>query len=976
MNEALKKAACVAALSVISAGGWWSAGAANVVGATGGGSVNGPAVPGYVARATLMQGDANVRGAFDQYNEALRLFPTADEAEKARIMSALAAMSVPGCDAMGLLERFLKDYPASAWRSRALLAVADVLFDNGEYAAALKAYGNVPEGALDPALEEDAMYRRAYCLLKFAEYDKAASIYNRLMDTPAYANDARFYSGYIAYARGDYDRASELFGKVRRMGMPSVMADYYLAQINYMASRYKEAAAMAQALLAYDGVEPEFAAEAKRIAGESLYNTGNRSAALPMLREYVGMVAEPQPSALYLLGVEDYESGDYRSAIERLAPVSSSDNAMGQSACLYMGQSYLQLDNNNAATMALDKAARMTYDSKVQETAFYNLAVARMQGGKVPFGSGVSLFEEFLTRYPDSRYATEVADYVVAGYMTDNNYAAALAAIEKISHPDKAVLAAKQKVLYGLGARELQSGDARAALRHLQEAASMTDFDRAVAAEATLWAGECQYKLGDYAGAVKSYNSYLRQSEGSKQNRAMAYYDLGYARFARKEFAEARSDFHKFIASVPAGTNKHLLADAYNRLADSRYYTSDFAGAADDYGRAYEIDPASGDYPMYQQGLMQGLRRDHAGKIETLNELVSRFPASALVPSALLEMAESYVELDRTDRAIETYTTLVGRYPNTAQGRQGQLLLAITYLNAGNRTQAMSHYKRVIERYPSSDEARVAADDLKQLYADEGRVGDYAEFINAVPDAPKPETSELARLTLLSAEKAVEAGRYADALAHAVEVIEKYPDSPQAVAALAIKADVEFRSGKSTDALASYAALEERASEAVDVNAARMGIMRVSRDMGDNRRAIETADMLLASSALGASGKREVTYTKALALADTDRENEAMELWEALAEDIDDIYGTKSAFNIAERHSAAGRDKKALDAVNRLIEANPPHDYWLARGFILLSDLLRRKGDTFEADEYLRSLRENYPGTEADIFRMIDERLK
>ena len=169
-----------------------------------------------------------------------------------------------------------------------------------------------------------------------------------------------------------------------------------------------------------------------------------------------------------------------------------------------------------------------------------------------------------------------------------------------------------------------------------------------------------------------------------------------------------------------------------------RSYTSDFAGAADNYARAYETDPASGDYPMYQQGLMQGLRRDHEGKIETLREMTGRFPASALVPSALLEMAESYGELGRTDRAIETYTSLVSRYPNTAQGRQGQLLLAITYLNAGDRSQAMAHYRRVVERYPSSDEARVAADDLKQLYADEGRVADYVDFINTVPDAPKP----------------------------------------------------------------------------------------------------------------------------------------------------------------------------------------------------------------------------------------------
>lgn len=971
MKEIMKRAARVAVISVIGA----VAAPAQTPEAVSAGSLNGTEAPGYISRGVTMLGDANVRGALDQLDEALRLYPTAGENEKTCLAAAIAAMSVPGEDAAARLEAFLRDYPASPLCARALLALADVWFDRGEYAAALEAYGRIPAG-LDPSLAEDADYRRAYCLLKFADYRRASAIYSQLEQSPVYGNAARFYQGYIAYAEGNYSRAAELFAGVHRQGMPTAMADYYLAQMHYMAGRSREAAATAQALLARTDVEPQFAAEARRIAGESLYALGDTGKGLALLNEYVASTADPQPSALYLLGVDDYENGLYRQAIDRLSHVSDQDNAMGQSACLHIGQSYLKLDNNNAATLALEKASRMAHDRNVQETAFYNLAVARMQGGRVPFGSSVSLFEEFLTRYPESEYVPEVAGYLVTGYMTDNNYAAALAAIDKVKNPGRDVLSARQKVLYSLGARELQGGDAGKALPHLQEAASMTGYDRDIAAEATLWTGECRYKLGDYTGAVKAYNSYLQQNHGDSRNRAIAYYDLGYARFARKEFKDARADFARFIRDTGKGTNRHLLADAYNRMADAQYYTSDFAGAAENYARAYETDPASGDYPMYQQGLMQGLRRDHEGKIATLIDMAGKFPASALVPSALLEMAESYGELGRTDRAIETYTSLVSRYPNTAQGRQGQLLLAITYLNAGNRRQAMEHYRRVISRYPSSDEARVATDDLKQLYADEGRVGDYVAFINTVPDAPKPETAELARLTLTGAEKAIEEGRDSEAIAQASEVIAKYPDSPQAVDALAIKADAEYRAGKAADALVSYTALEERASEASDVNAARMGIMRVCRDMGENERAIETADRLLASSALGASGKREVTYVKALALADTGHGTEALELWETLAADIDDIYGTKSAFNIAEHYAGAGNDKKALEAVNRLIEANPPHDYWLARGFILLSDLLRRKGDKFEADEYLRSLRENYPGTEADIFRMIDERLE
>ena len=109
--------------------------------------------------------------------------------------------------------------------------------------------------------------------------------------------------------------------------------------------------------------------------------------------------------------------------------------------------------------------------------------------------------------------------------------------------------------------------------------------------------------------------------------------------------------------------------------------------------------------------------------------------------------------------------------------------------------------------------------------------------------------------------------------------------------------------------------------------------------------------------------------------ADLGRGDEAVAIWSELAADTDDLTGTKSAYYLARYHYDTKNTDKALEEINRLIDANPPHDYWLARGFILLSDILRRKGSDFEADEYLRSLRENYPGSETDIFQMIDSRL-
>ncbi len=963
---------------------------------------------GYFERATAMFETGNYAGCLDQMTEALRLDKDASFAEDARFYIALSAARQGRPDALSLLEQFTRDYPASPRRGIVTMATGDIFYDRGDVTTALHHYLSVDPSTLDGIRSEDYRYRLAYCRLMKNDRDDAGRLYRTLETTRRYGNDAMFYLGYIDYADGNYDEALARFRKVvPETSGPTSMTDFYLGQIYYMRRDYDKALTTSRRLLSLDGIGSEFRAEAARVAGESCYSLDRPDEAVTLLKQYVSLTDSPLPSALYVLGLSEYRTGDYLRAIDDLTPVTKQDNAMGQSAYLLIGQSYLREGNYNAALMALDKAYRMTFDEQIRETALYNYAVAKMQGGKIPFGSSVATFETFLRRYPDSRYAAEVQQYIVNGYMTDNNYEAALASINNIARPTDAVLDAKQQIAYTLGTRDLASGNTVGALNRFREAKALGKRNQAIERECDLWIGECLYKEGKYDQAAKSYRDYLKGPR-TLPNRPLANYDLGYALFGEKKFDEAYSSFDSFITN-PGNASSLMRADALNRMGDCLYYESSFDRAEKLYDRAYEADRQAGDYALFQKAIMKGLRRQHRAKIDGLDDMIARFPSSGLYPSALLEMADAWQELNDPRNAIATYNRLVENFPETAQGRQGRLLLAIAWLNDGNKAKAVETYREVITNYPSSDEAATAADDLKRIYADNGNLAEFVSFMKSVPNAPSVDPSEIEEMSFESASRTFEKtgettrleaylkdypdgrhvaeallslerrsskeGKAEQTLQHASRIVTDYPHSPGAEEAYLLKAGAENDLDMTRTAMQTYAELETRASSSRALNAARLGIVRTALDLEEAETALTAADRLLSSTTIGSSDRDEVNFSRALALEQLNRFDQAEEVWNELAADPHQLYGAKAAFYLARHYYDNGDMKKSREAVERLVNANPPHIYWLARGFILLSDINRNEGNTFEADEYLKSLRENYPGTEPDIFLMIDQRL-
>ena len=379
---------------------------------------NSPAAPGYIDRGRTMLADLNCLGANQQTQQALRLDASQSQTEEAEYIQALAALHDGNKQAPRLLAEWIDRYPESPRRLNAVMAIGDYYFGNGRYGEALNYYTEVPYGALDQATDDDLIYRTAYCHLLLADYAKAESLFNRLATggRDPYANAARFYLGYMAYRDGEYEKALSLLQAPGRSGDPELApaAWAYMSQIYYTLGDNEKALAEGRKVLASNATA--FHPEANRVCGEALYALGRTQEAIPLLWLYADAVEEPDPTALYILGTDEYGKGEYKNCISLLRRVVSADiqtdathrqdlGAMQQSAWLYLGQAYAATGKTDNALMAFDSARRGEYDPQVAETAFYNYAVATVDGGRAPFGSSVRTLEEFLSKYPRSTYA-------------------------------------------------------------------------------------------------------------------------------------------------------------------------------------------------------------------------------------------------------------------------------------------------------------------------------------------------------------------------------------------------------------------------------------------------------------------------------------------------------------------------------------------------------------------------------------------
>lgn len=941
----------------------------------------------------------------------IRQEPNASLREEAEYMLVCSAYELKDKNSITLLRNYLEQYPDTPYANRIYALLAAGYFYEEKYDEALALFNSAQLDLLGNEERDDMTYLLATCYLKTGNVKEAAIWFETLKaSSKKYDNDCAYYISYIRYTQKRYDEALKGFLPLQDNPKYKALVPYYIAEIYAIRKNYDKAEIVAQNYLsAYP--QNEHAAEMYRILGDASYHFRKYHEAINAFESYLERDASPRRDALYMLGLSYFQTGVYSKAAETLGEVTGSNDALTQNAYLHMGLSYLQLAEKNKARMAFEQAAASNADMKIKEQAAYNYALCIHETSYSAFGESVTVFEKFLNEFPNSQYTEMVSNYLVEVYLNTRSYEAALKSIERIAHPGTRIMEAKQKILFQLGTQAFANASFEQAIGYFNQSVAIGQYNRQTKADALYWRGESYYRLNRMTEAARNFREYLQLTEQTNNEMyALANYNLGYTAFHQKDYAQARNWFLKYI-QLEKGENRTALADAYNRIGDCFLNERNFDEAKHYYAQAESMNASSGDYSFYQLALVSGLQKDYSGKITLLNRLAGKYPTSPYVINALYEKGRSYVLMNNNNQAIASFKELLSRYPESPISRKAAAEIGLLYYQDGNYDQAIDAYKLVINKYPGSDEARLAMLDLKSLYVDMNRIDEFAALAASMPGNIRFDASEQDSLTYIAAEKIYGRGRIEEAknsfnkylqtfpegsfslnahyylcligkeqknydmiLLHSGKLLE-YPDNPFSEEALIMRAEVQFNLQQFADALASYKMLKEKATTADRRLLAETGMLRCAHLIKDDAETIHAATALLAEAKLTPELANEALYYRAKSYMNQKADKKALADLQTLAKDTRNLYGAEAKYLVAQQYYTAGEYAAAEKELLDYIERSTPHAYWLARSFVLLSDVYMAMDKKLDARQYLLSLQQNYHAND-DIEGMIESRLE
>ncbi|WP_299556130.1 tetratricopeptide repeat protein [Seonamhaeicola sp.] len=934
-----------------------------------------------------------------QYLAAQSLFGSVKKTAKEEILQSNCAYYIANCavrlnqqNADRLVENFVKDYPTSTKRNTAYVDVADYYFENSKYAHARKWYSKVNEEALARNEKEKFYFNNGYSAFSTRQYREAKKYLSRVESSPEYGSQAKYYIGFMAYEGDDYDKANEYFDQVSDQERYKEKLSYYQADLNFKLGNFEKAIELAKERLPVS--DEDEVSELSKIIGESYFNLEEYAAAIPYLTAYKGKKGRRERTAkwnntdFYQLGYAHYKQGDYEKAISEFNKIIGGNNGIAQNAYYHLGESYIHLDKKQEALNAFRYASQMDFDLKIQEDAWLNYAKISYEIGN-PYQSAPQVLAGYLEKYPKTPYKEEIETLLIDSYITSKNYKEALKLLEdKKSFENKV---AYQKVAFYRGI-ELYNENQYLEAESLFDQSLKEPRDDRYTARATFWKAEADYNLTNYEDALVGFKQFRQTSSNTPETENLDY-NLAYTYFKLKNYGKATEHFNRFISTKK--DDKVRLNDAYLRLGDGHFVTSNYSNAIKAYNSAIKLSEIDSDYPAFQKAISVGYLGQSSKKIKELEQFIVDYPKSKLRDDALYELGNSYVKANETDKAMQAYNKLNSEYKMSSFVPKSLLRQGLVYYNGNENERALTKFKKVAGTYPGTPEAVQAVSTAKLIYIDLGRVDDYANWVRTL-DYVEVTDAELDNASYEAAEKQYLDGNTDRAIRQFNSYVSEFPNGLHILQAHFYLGQLYYKKGLVANAAPHYKyivetsqneyteealsrlsqyyleekswnnaipilqRLEEEANFPQNVVFAQSNLMKANYQLENYEAAVSYAEKVLASSKIDNKIKSDAYIIIARSAIKTGDEDKAKSAFAQVEKVATGETAAEALYYNAYFKNKEGKYQASNNAVQKLAKDFSGYKYYSAKGLVLMAKNFYALNDAFQATYILESVIENF----------------
>ena len=940
----------------------------------------------------------------EKYPAAIRLFDSfVRNGDKSNLIlvadaeyySSIAALKLFNPDAEYRMMMFIYSHPESPRINDARLELGNYFYQNKNYRKAAVYYETVNRQELKSDKLTEYFFRFGYSLYIKGDQSRALLMFSEIKDIDTeYTPPAVYYFSQIAYEQKMYQTALEGFMRLKEDETFGGVVPFYIVQILYLQKDYDGILSMAPDLLKSAGKTR--AVELYRFIGDAYYSKENYKEALPYLEKYSTGAKASGREDKYELGYCYYKTGDLDKAINIFIEIGAKGDLLSQNIWNILGDCYMQKGDKSRARLAFGEASVLNFDKKIKEESLYNYAKLTYETAYAPFGEAIAAFQEYIDLYPGSKRIQEVYDYLVGTLMQIKNYNAALTALDKIGNKDSRLEEAYQKVAFFRGLELFNNLEIEASINMFDKSLKYEKYNRQIRARSVYWRAEANYRLGHYDLAKDDYELFMGLPGStllSEYN--LVRYNLGYTFFNLKDYPNALTNFKTFESGV-TNVKPEVLADTRNRIADCYYVATSYTSAISYYDKVIEYGNLDADYAMFQKGFSLGLINNTKGKVEVLTALTQKFPSSTFVPDAIFERGRAYLVLEDFKNGEADFNSIISNYSGSSFVPRSIVQLGLLYYNIGENEKAISEYKKVIENYKSTPEARDAMTGLRNTYVDLNEVDTYFAYVKTLDGYGDINLAQKDSLLYMSGENLFMTGKYDKATDVLKSYISEFPDGSFRQNAQYYLAECLKSAGNTEEALKLYIEvsgepnnqfleqsliaassmlfdkedysgsldyfekLEKVSSSEANTLIALKGQLKSAYQAGDAQKTIIAAGKINNSANIPEELVREATFMSAKANYSLNNFDDALRDFRKVATEVTSIEGAESKYRVAELLNKKDKPAEAEKVITEFIDQKSPHQFWMARVFLLLADISIKKGDTLQARATLQSLKDYY----------------